>query len=356
MSTDAPGLLDRAQALLARGILGLPAPALRVLAGGRAVEIDGQQLETEVQVLLRLQALAGERRIETMHPSEVRAWMRNATRAIAGETLPVAHVEDRRIPGPVGALGARLYRPFGGTEARPLVVFFHGGGWVAGDLETHDGVCRFLAIYGGVNVLAVDYRCAPEHRFPAAVDDALAAFRFAVAEAASLGSDPARVAVAGDSAGGNLAAVVAQLAARDGGPRPVFQLLIYPVTDVSTKHPSYRLFREGFLLTEKGMDWYRAQYLGDASIADDPRVSPLRATALAGVAPAHVVTAGFDVLRDEGEAYVRALEKAGVAATLQREPGQVHGFANATGVGLAAKRAMERACMALRAGLGIAGV
>src|SRR5262249_28858841 len=156
-------------------------------------------------------------------------------------------------------------------------VYYHGGGWVVGDLDTHDPLCRFLAHTADVLVLAVDYRRAPEHRFPAAVDDALAAFRAAVADAAALGGDPARVGVAGDSAVGDLAAVVAQLAARDGGPRPAVQLLVYPVTDLSRKHPSYRLFADGFFLTEREMDWYRRHYLPDEAAAVDPRASPLLA-------------------------------------------------------------------------------
>jgi len=260
-------------------------------------------------------------------------------------------VEDRRIPGPGGEIGVRLYQPFAGGVQRPLLVYYHGGGWVVGDLDTHDGACRFLALQAGVNVLSVDYRLAPEHRFPAAVDDAVAAFRWAVLHAPELASDPARVAVGGDSAGGNLAAVVSQLTARDGGPRPAFQLLIYPVADLSTKHESYRLFREGFFLTEKQMDWYRGHYLSDESAARDPRASPLLAEPLKNLPPAYVATSGFDPLRDEGERYARKLEAAGVPVTLRRHGGLIHGFANATGVGTSSRRAMEEICAALRAAL-----
>jgi acetyl esterase len=212
-----------------------------------------------------------------------------------------------------------------------------------GDLDTHDAVCRWLASAAGAGVLAVDYRRAPEDRFPAAVDDALAAFRAAVAQADALGADSARVAVAGDSAGGNLAAVVAQLATRDGGPRPAGQLLIYPVTDLSRKHPSYRLFADGFFLTEREMDWYRAHYLPDDAAARDPRASPLLAEDLRGLPPAMVLTAGFDVLRDEGEAYARRLADAGVPVRLSRRPGLIHGFAHAAAVSRPAQAAMREA-------------
>jgi acetyl esterase len=186
----------------------------------------------------------------------------------------------------------------------------------------------------------VDYRRAPEHRFPAAVDDALAAFRWAVREADALGIDPARIAVGGDSAGGNLAAVVAQLAVQDGGARPAAQMLIYPVTDLSRKHPSYSLFAAGFFLTEKEMDWYRGHYLAEETAALDARASPLLAHDLHGLPPAMVLTAGFDVLRDEGEAYARCMGAAGVRVTLRRHAGLIHGFCNATGVSRPARAAM----------------
>jgi acetyl esterase len=215
-----------------------------------------------------------------------------------------------------------------------------GGGWVIGDLDTHDTACRHLAREAEAGVLSIAYRLAPELRFPAAVDDALAAFHWAAANAGGLGFDPARVAVAGDSAGGNLAAVVAQLAGRDGGPRPAAQFLAYPVTDLSTKHASYRLFAEGFLLTERDMDWFRAHYVPDAATALDPRASPLLAPDLHGLPPAVVLTCGFDVLRDEGEAYARRLEQAGVRVALRRNAGLIHGFCNAVSVSPLSRIAM----------------
>ena len=310
----------------------LPAPIQRFLAGRRPVRIDGQELAAEYQLVLRLIAMAGHRGLDAMTPAQARAEMRRSARVFAGSPPPVAHVEDRVLPGPGGPVAARLYVPFADGKRRPLVVYYHGGGWVLGDLDTHDTVCRHLAREAQAGVLAIDYRLAPEHRFPAAVDDALAAFYWAAANAAALGFHPGRVAVAGDSAGGNLAAVVAQLAGRDGGPRPAAQLLAYPVTDLSTKHPSYRLFAEGFLLTERDMDWFRAHYVPDDATALDPRVSPLLAPDVRGLPPAVVLTCGFDVLRDEGEAYARRLEEAGVQVALRRSAGLIHGFCNAVSV------------------------
>lgn len=348
-----PSLAERVEGLIARGVMRLPARAVRWLAGSPPISLDGQTLDPEIQLLLRLLAVAGGRPLEEMTPAEGRESIRSTTRALTGEKLPVAHVEPRSVQGPAGEIPARLYRPSRASEPRPLVVYYHGGGWVVGDLDTHDDPCRFLAVYADVNVLAVDYRLAPEHRFPAAVDDAVAAFRFAAAQAEALGSPGQPIGVAGDSAGGNLSAVVAQRCVRDGGPAPAFQLLIYPVTDLSKKHASYRLFSDGFFLTEKTMDWYRDHYLPDASAALDPAASPLLAGDLSGLPPAHVVTAGFDPLRDEGEAYARRLEAAGVPVSLRRYPGLVHGFVNATSLGASAPRAMQEVAAALRQGLAI---
>lgn len=222
---------------------------------------------------------------------------------------------------------------------------------MVGDLDTHDAVCRLLAREADVTVLAVDYRRAPEHRFPAAVDDALTAVRWAAHAADAIGIDPARIAVAGDSAGGNLAAVVAQQT-REGGPRLAAQLLVYPVTDLSRKHPSYSLFPTGFFLSAAEMDWYRGHYLPDEAAARDPRASPLLAADLRSLPPAMVLTAGFDVLRDEGEAYARRLEEAGVRVILRREAGLVHGFVNAAAVSRPASVALHEAARWLAAELG----
>jgi acetyl esterase len=287
--------------------------------------------------------------METQTPAEARSTMSRMMQTLVGAPLPVTRVETLSLPGPAGPLAARLYVPPGDTTPCPLLVYYHGGGWVIGDLDTHDAVCRFLAREAAVRVLSVEYRLAPEHVFPAAADDAEAAFRYAHAEAAALGADPRRIGVGGDSAGGNLAAVVAQRLR--GGPAPAFQLLFYPVTDLSKKHPSYRLFSNGFFLTEPQMDWFRNHYLAHERDAQDPSASPLLAKDVSGLAPAHVVTAGFDVLRDEGEAYAARLREAGVAVTLTRHPGQIHGFCNLASLLRSADLPMREAAAALRRGL-----
>jgi acetyl esterase len=354
---DAPSLSarDRVTGQVVRSLCASPLVLGRLIAG-RPVEIDGQTLATDMQMLLRLTALAPEPDLETLTPPEARADLRRVALALEGPKVPVARVEQLELPGPAGPLGARLYVPEQGPTPLPLLVYFHGGGWVRGDLDTHDNTCRFLAKHAGVLVLSVDYRLAPEHLFPAAVDDAFAAFRFAVDNAKELGADPAAVAVGGDSAGGNLTAAVAQLAVADGGPVPAFLLVIYPATDFSTKWRSHELFREGFFLTERHMDWYRSRYLPDEDAALDPRASPLLAEDVSGLPPAYIVTAGFDVLRDEGEAYADRLREAGVPVALRRHRGLIHGFANMIAVGRSPRYAMLEAAGALRVGVSSAAI
>ncbi len=209
------------------------------------------------------------------------------------------------MPGPAGALGLRIYTPVeaGGPGALPVLVFFHGGGWVVGNLDTHDGLCRRLANAAGCLVVSVDYRLAPEARFPAAVDDAYAATRWVAARASSFGGDGTRLAVGGDSAGGNLAAVVSLLAHERGAPPLRFQLLLYPVTDFAFDTPSYRENGEGYLLTRANMEWYAGHYLRDGADRRHPHAAPLRAADVGGSPPTMVITAQYDPLRDEGEAY-----------------------------------------------------
>ncbi len=236
----------------------------------------------------------------------------------------VATLRDRTIPGPAGEIGVRFYAPDADAPL-PLLVYLHGGGFVTGSLDTHDALCRSLANRAACAVLSVDYRLAPEHRCPAAADDSHAALRWAADHAAELGVDAERIAVGGDSAGGNLAAVSA-LRCRDLGPRLCHQLLIYPVIAPDFETPSYRENANGFLLTRGIMMWFWRQYLGDPSLGNDPSACPLKAPDHAGLAPATLITAEFDPLRDEGEAYAARLREAGVPTDLLRYDGQIHAF------------------------------
>jgi acetyl esterase len=248
---------------------------------------------------------------------------------------------------------ARFYEPPGmGLENRPLIVYYHGGGWTIGDLDTCDSVCRFLAVNTPAAVLSVGYRLAPEDPFPAAVEDAFAAYRWAAVDNTRLGVDPARIAVAGDSAGGNLAAVVSLLARDEEGPSPAMQALIYPVTDAVGGQLSRDTFAEGFLLTKADMDWFERHYLPADVDRGDPRVSVLRAGDLGGLPPAYVVTAGFDPLRDEGETYAQRMLDADVQVVLRRHPGLIHGFANMTAVSRTARGAMLELAGEIAKGLG----
>jgi acetyl esterase len=332
-------------------VCGLPRGVQRRIFGPPP-QIDGQALAPDIHALVQIAKLARDDSLsEGADVGEARMERRREAETVGERPpIPMARVEPVEIPGPDGTIGARLYVP---TEPAPsaLLVYYHGGGWVIGDLETHDRPCRFLAAHAGVQVLAIDYRLAPEHPFPAAPEDALAAYAWAGANAARLGIEPARVGVGGDSAGANLAAVTCLLA-RDGDlPPPAMQLLIYPVTDAGGEMPSRRIFREGFLLTHRDMDYFEDTYLPAGADRSDPRVSILRAEDLSGLPPAYLATAGFDPLRDEGEAYALRLRDAGVRVTLRRHPGLVHTYANLTAICPSARHAMLEAAGALRAGL-----
>jgi len=286
-------------------------------------------LDPQAKAVIDLVIKSGRPAFNQLAPKDARRLYRETRPASTPPAPEIGTVKGLAADGPAGPVPVRLYRPRGVADATalPALVFFHGGGWVIGDLETHDVLCRQLAAGAGIAVVAVDYRLAPEHRFPAAVDDAWAATRWVASQAAALGIDPGRLAVGGDSAGGNLAAVVALLARDHGGPSIALQALLYPVVDAAAEAPSYTEFAEGFMLTRDAMRWFIAHYLGGQGSATDWRVSPLRAPTLAGVAPAMVVTAGFDPLRDEGEAYAARLRQAGVRVDAICYGGMVHGFA-----------------------------
>jgi acetyl esterase len=309
-------------------------------------------LDPQVKALLDMLAAVGGPPLEQMEVGAARQMYLEMRPPTAG--APVARAEDRRIPAGDTTIGLRIYTPEGGGGGTlPGIVYFHGGGWVIGDLETHDHWCRAVASGSGAVVTAVDYRLAPEARFPAAAEDCYAATQWMAANAAALGVDPARIAVAGDSAGGNLAAVVSILARDRGGPRLAFQLLLCPVTEYGFETASYRDNADGYLLTRNGMVWFWHHYLSDpAAHGQDVRASPMRAASLAGLPPAHVVTAEFDPLRDEGEAYAARLREAGVAVTAKRYEGQIHNFFTMGHVLERGAAAAEDVCAVLRRALG----
>lgn len=330
-------------------VLGKAPDRLQTLVGGRRVNRAGAALEPEVAAGLRLIDARPDSDFTDLPVDEARRRVDEEAGLFGGKRLPMATVEEISIPSFDGPIPGRLYRADAGDADR-LLVYFHGGGWVVGSLDSVESVCRFLATYAGVSVLSVDYRLAPEHPFPAAIQDATTAFMFAASRAAEWGHDARKIAVGGDSAGGNMAAVLCQQL-RAAAVRPAFQLLFFPLTDMVSHGPSYEEFADGFFLTQKQVDWYRNHYLGDAD-PSDPRVSPLLAEDVSDLPPAYVAVAGFDPLRDEGEAYARRMAEAGVPVALRRHDGLIHAFVNSTGVGRSGREAMLEACGALRMGIG----
>lgn len=327
----------------------LPRPLRRLLAG-RPVRIDGQELALDAQLLLRLQQLSRTTFVqESVERS--RASLEVSRHLVSGEPVQPVLTRDVSIPAPHGALAATLYTPEGLPNGAGLLVFYHGGGWVVGTRQSHDNTARFLAKHAGVHVLSVEYRLAPEHPFPAAAEDALTAFDFAHEKAGDFGADPRRVAVGGDSAGGNLAAVTAQMATRRGGPAPAFQLLLYPAVDATRRRRSRELFADGFFLTDEHMTWFIDHYAPAGVDRSDPALSPLLAEDLSGLPPAYLATAGFDPLRDEGEAYAARLADAGVPVALSRQSDLIHGYVNFLGLGRRFREALAEAAGALRMGL-----
>jgi acetyl esterase len=307
------------------------------------------------RLLDMLAAVGGMADIAAMTPQQMREGFRRLAQSVDVKGVPIGKIEDGELPGPGGALPYRIYRPQqGAAQPLPALVFFHGGGCVFGDIDTHDGLCRMLCTESGCAVISVGYRKAPEHKFPAAVEDSYAATRWVADHAAELGLDAHHIAVGGDSAGGGLAAVVGQLAATHHGPRLALQVLFCPVMDMRADTPSRKAFAEGYFLNQATIDWMLRHYCTPDADLDDPRLSPLRAAQFSGLPPTHIHTAEFDPLRDEGEAYAKLLRQAGVATRYTCHAGMIHYFYAMAGAIPPARAALKEAAAAMREAL-IAG-
>jgi len=315
----------------------------------RVADTAQARLDPQASALIERSVRSAAPALSSVGVEEARRLYRESRLALAPPPVAVQEARDFSIAGPGFAIAARYYRPLGTKreEALPAMVYFHGGGWTCGDLDTHDSVCRGIAAHGLCAVVAVDYRMGPEHRFPAAVEDALTSLQWVAAHAASLGVDPARLVVAGESAGGNLAAVAA-LALRDSSLRLAMQVLVYPVTDQAADTDSLRRFAQGYSLTRELLHWYQRNYLRDERDRSDWRASPLRAKDHSRLPPAYVITAGFDPLLDEGKAYAERLAQAGVDVTYECFEGQIHGFLPMAGAIAAAHHAHYRIGQMLR--------
>ncbi|MCR9213532.1 MAG: alpha/beta hydrolase [Proteobacteria bacterium] len=331
--------------LLLSLINALPIGVFDLLYMGRPLRIDGLKINNKARFLCHLDSKSAKPLSETPL-EEVRASMEVMAPALAGKKPKVAEVQNITFETPAGSLPARLYKPEPNSTP-PVLIYFHGGGYIRGSLDSHDVLCRKLAAYGSFAVFSVDYRLAPENRFPAAVEDASAALNFMAEEGGSLGLDTSRIAIGGDSSGGCLAAVAAQLAKQNGTALPAFQLLLYPTMDAHLTAESHKLFADGFFLSHERIQAYRDMYLNSAQERDDYRASPLLNPDLAGLPPALIITAGFDPLRDEAESYGSLLQKAGVPMGLVRFPGMVHGFMSLTAALPEADKALKQAAMAV---------
>lgn len=310
--------------------------------------IRSERLHPDVRALLEGLDAQAAPPLELQDPVEARLARIEPMKMLAGEPDLLGRVENVTIPGPGGDLPLRIYASeLGGT--RPALIYFHGGGWVFGNLDTHDAVCRALAKESGCAVISVDYRLSPEHKFPAAVEDSHTATVWVAANAERLGIDAQRIATGGDSAGGNLATVVAMRCRDCGGPELAAQLLLYPVMDLSSfETGSHREFGEGYFLTSTAMRWFAGHYLASPGQARDPEASPLLAPNLNGLPPALVITAEFDPLRDEGEAYGERLRQAGVPVTVTRYLGMIHAFVSMRGVLADGREAIREAAGFIR--------
>src|ERR1700733_10018965 len=303
-----------------------------------------ERLHPEVRALLEMIDALGAPPLESQDPVEARNARVDAMKMMGGEPDALGYVENLAVPGPGGEIPVRVYAIERGGALRPALVYFHGGGFVFGNLDTHDAVCRAIAKESGAVVISVDYRLAPENKFPAAVDDSYAATVWVAANAERLGIDAHRIAVGGDSAGGNLAAVIAIRCRDAGGPALAAQVLLYPVTDSSSfETESHREFAEGYFLTRGAMDWFTGHYVASSDQRRHPEASPLLASNLSGLPPALVITAEFDPLRDEGETYAERLRQAGVPVTVTRYPGMIHGFVSMHGVLAGGRQAVKEA-------------
>jgi acetyl esterase len=306
-------------------------------------------LDPQCKAFLDTLASAGGKPLEQLPVEEARL-MSAGLSAFGGPVEPIADVENRTVPGPAGPIPVRVYRPVL-NETLPALIYFHGGGFVICSLDTHDGECRSLANASGCAVISVDYRLAPENKYPAAVDDAYAATRYVAEHAAEFGIDPQRIAVGGDSAGGNLSTVVARLARDRGGPPLKFQLLIYPLVDFDDNSPSMQQYSKDYFVTRESMDWFTECYLPNRAAGREPSASPWNADDVRGLPPAMIMTAECDPLRDQGEAYARTLQSAGVPVELKRYDGMIHAFFSFPGAIDAAKVARHDAGSALRRAL-----
>ena len=341
----------RARATLVRALYALPKPVRRLLAGP-PVRIDGQELTLDAQLMIRLKNLSGSD-VFTDPVEESRVRYEDLALVIGYESPAPIAAREITIAAEHGGIPATLYTPADVPEPSGLLVYFHGGGFSVGSRLSHDPVARYLASHAGVRVLSVEYRRAPEHRFPAAVDDAVAAFEYAHRHATALGSDPDRIAVGGDSAGGNLAAVTAQQTVRRGGAVPAFQLLMYPPSDFTTRRSSRDRFARGSTFTDRNLRWALANYIPSGTDPSDARLSPLQGD-VTGVPPAYIASAGFDPIRDDGVAYADKLRAGGVPVALSRQSDLPHAYLNFVGLGGRFAEAAAEAAGALRLGLALA--
>lgn len=337
------------QRLVLRKLLGLPGPILRLLSGGAVVYQGGRTLDPRLQFLAA--RARGAPPMTLMNPEEARRANTQFIDALSGDPEPGVTYDYVAIEGPGGAIPARAYRPAVQDPAAPLMVYAHFGGGVIGDIETCHAFCTVLARTGRAPVLSVDYRLAPEHRFPAGLEDVLAAYRFGRDNAARFGAPAGVAAIGGDSMGGNFAAVICQELKRAGEPQPVLQLLIYPCVDVASQTASMTTYADAFPLSRPLMDWFIGHYMGPGDDPADPRLSPIRQKDLAGLAPALVVTAGFDPLIDQGLEYARALKKAGVPVVYRCYDSLAHGFTAFAGAVPAADVACREVAGLVREGL-----